>query len=68
MKIFNHADFVVNAFQDFLKANLGKANDVGGKGKLVVEISDSQIKGWFIRQGNKEKLKQISYQFKTNSR
>lgn len=67
MKILTHSDFIINAFQDFLKANLGLANYVGAKGKLVIEVSDSQIKGWFVKQGNKEKLKQISYQFKANN-
>lgn len=67
MKILNNADFIAKGFQDFLKANLGKASDVAGKGKLIIEVSDSQIKGWFVSQGNKEKLKQISYQLKTNN-
>lgn len=64
MKILNHSDFILNAFNDFLKANLWKTNIVAGKGKLIIEVSDSQIKGWFVKEGNKERLKQISYQLK----
>ncbi len=67
MKIHKQSDFMIKAFQDFLKANFGKANEVAGKGKLIIEVSDSQIKGWFVNKDNKEKLKQISYQLKINN-
>jgi hypothetical protein len=56
----------MNAFRDFLKANLIEANGVATNGKLIIEVSDSQIKGWYINKKNKEKLKQINYQIKVN--
>lgn len=65
MKLLYQDDFVLKAFQDFLSTNKWKTIEVGSKGKLVIEVSDSQIKGWFVKEGNKEKLKQISYQIKT---
>lgn len=67
MKILTHADFIVDAFQDFLRANLIVANSVAGKGKLLIEVSDSQIKGWFVKESNREKLKQINYKLKINN-
>lgn len=64
MKINKHSDFMIKAFQDFLKANFGKTNSLAERGKFVLEVTDSQIKGSYINQGNTEKLKTISYQLK----
>ncbi len=64
MKILTQMDFLITAFMHFLKANLGMANDLAGKGKFVLEITDSQIKGRYISEGKTEKLKTISYQSK----
>ena len=65
MKLLFQDDFILKAFQDFLSANKWRTVEVGSKGKLIIEVSQSQIKGWFVKEGNKEKLKQISYQIKT---
>ena len=65
MKLFFQDDFILKAFQDFLSANKWKTIEFGSKGKLIVEVSQSQIRGWFVKEGNKEKLKQISYQIRT---
>jgi len=65
MKLLFQDDFILKAFQDFLSANKWKTIEVGSKGKLIVEVSQSQIRGWFVKEGNKEKLKQISYQIRT---
>lgn len=64
MKLLFQDDFILKAFQDFLSANKWKTIEVGNKGKLIVEVSQSQVKGWFVKEGNKERLKPISYQLK----
>lgn len=67
MKILTQVDFMTNAFQDFLRANFGKVNEVANKGKFVLELTDSQVKGSYIKDGKKVKLKPISYQSKINN-
>lgn len=65
MKLLFQDDSILKAFQDFLSANKWKVVEVGSKGKLVLEISQSQVKGSFVKEGIQEKLKPISYQIRT---
>jgi len=61
MKIWITNDFIFEVIRDFLFCNLGKVNTVGSKGKLLLEISNSQIRGYYETEDSKLKLKPINF-------
>ena len=61
MKIWITNNFIFEGIKDFLFCNLEKVNTVGLKGKILLEITNSQIRGYYETKDSKLKLKPINF-------